>query len=173
MSTKRKHIVDSVVVGEALPTTGAGLLSEEHTIVATFVDFAKLSHKTGSLVESPPMKCHGHDWSIHLYPGGDTNNKQMAIFVKMHRASGSDDKTTVRAKMAIRCCRTTAQLGKMFCFALDFCLLVRNCIGTKFRPFDAKPSFCPVCSQMQALNYGSVRNPIVGDHVKIFPFIKR
>ena len=75
MSNKRPKIVASVEVGKPK------VLSEKHTIQASFHDFESLPHEKGNYTRSPEMSCHGQPWKIIIYPGGvkgnDTENEDV------------------------------------------------------------------------------------------------
>jgi len=76
--------------------------SEWHTIKAVFHDFADLPHNRGELLESSTMECHGHVWTVRLYPGGhsgSTDDDQVAIF--LHCVSATD-MVKVKAGFRIR-----------------------------------------------------------------------
>jgi len=58
--------------------------SEWHTIRAVFHNFADLPHHRGERVDSSTMECHGHVWTVTLYPRGTPESKdddQVAIFL--------------------------------------------------------------------------------------------
>jgi speckle-type POZ protein len=61
--TRNCNVVDSVEVGQRL------VLSNEATICASFHNFADLPHEKGDYTESPVLQCHGHSWTIRIYPG--------------------------------------------------------------------------------------------------------
>jgi len=77
--------------------------SEWHTIRAVFHNFADLPHHRGERVDSSTMECHGHVWTVTLYPRGTPESKdddQVAIFLRC--VSPMKGAATVKAGFRIR-----------------------------------------------------------------------
>jgi len=73
--------------------------AEWKTIRAVFHNFAKLSAKEGDITASQVLKCHALEWQIQVYPGGNSINS--SVFLYLH--SNSCTKTNnIRAKTTFR-----------------------------------------------------------------------
>jgi hypothetical protein len=53
----------------------------EESIKIHFHDFAKLPSRKGDIVKSAVFRCAGYDWTLWLYPGGESNAKEGCISV--------------------------------------------------------------------------------------------
>ena len=71
------EVVDEVCFGEQ-----EGVPSEWKTARAMFPDFAALSSGRGDRTDSPVLKCHGLEWRIWLYPGGDRYSIHFNVFAQ-------------------------------------------------------------------------------------------
>ena len=92
------EVVDEVCFGEQ-----EGVPSEWKTARAMFPDFAALSSGRGDRTDSPVLKCHGLEWRIWLYPGGDRYSSKEDVFISMYLHSEScSNAKKVRAKFRIR-----------------------------------------------------------------------
>ena len=80
-----------------------GPLSEWKTIRAVFHNFAELPSERNGCTLSPVLKCHGSEWQIMLYPGGDEYSSADNVFVslRLHSKSCAFAKT-IKAKYQIR-----------------------------------------------------------------------
>ena len=77
--------------------------SEWKTIRVVFHNFADLPSNRGDNTESPVLKCHGLEWQVRLYPGGDDSSSKNYAFVSMCLCSMSTtDTNKIRAKKRIR-----------------------------------------------------------------------
>ena len=57
-------------------------------IRAVFHNFASLASERGKFVSSPLLGCHGLQWRIDLYPGGDARTSgAVKVSVHLHCAS--------------------------------------------------------------------------------------
>ena len=80
-----------------------GVASEWKTIRTTFRNFAGLSSKRGDRTKSPVHECHGLDWRIELFPGGDVISSEENEYITLRLASKSATNTKkVLAKFIIR-----------------------------------------------------------------------
>ena len=78
-------------------------LSEWKTIRAVFHNFEELPSERGHQTESKVLKCHGLEWQIQLFPGGDSNSSEEDVFVSIFLSSMSCTSTNkIRAKYRIR-----------------------------------------------------------------------
>ena len=95
----RYEVVDEVRFGDR-----EGVLpSEWKTIRAVFPNFAELPSQRGNVTLSPVLKCHGLEWRIQLYPGGDRQSSEDDVFVSVFLRSESCSMTNkIKAKSIIR-----------------------------------------------------------------------
>ena len=86
------------------------------TIRAVFHNFADLPSERGDETDSPVLKCHGLEWQLELYPGGDTESSEENVFVSLYLSCMSCSITNkIRAKRRIRIPSAgTAKGGKRF-----------------------------------------------------------
>lgn len=99
VSHPKKRTREKIVATTAVGRPEA--LSEKHTIVTTFHDFADLPGEKEDFTSSEVMSCHGHPWTIETHPGGrasHTNGTEPSIAVYL---CYEGDKT-VKANYAIR-----------------------------------------------------------------------
>lgn len=100
--SNKKRIVSSVDVGKP------EVLSEKHTIQASFHGFENLPHKKGDRTCSPEMTCHGHPWKIVVYPGGgrdteDTDSgPSLSVFLYYEGAGHPKVNFTIRIGSAVK-----------------------------------------------------------------------
>jgi hypothetical protein len=92
----QRHIVGAADVGK-----GPSVLSEEHTMVVSFHDFENLPCVNGEETTSPIISCHGHSWSICVYPGGDYATV-CSNFVSISLYLQDDPMSEVLAKYSLR-----------------------------------------------------------------------
>eukprot|EP00568_Trieres_chinensis_P000189 CAMPEP_0183304452 /NCGR_PEP_ID=MMETSP0160_2-20130417/9540_1 /TAXON_ID=2839 ORGANISM="Odontella Sinensis, Strain Grunow 1884" /NCGR_SAMPLE_ID=MMETSP0160_2 /ASSEMBLY_ACC=CAM_ASM_000250 /LENGTH=106 /DNA_ID=CAMNT_0025467509 /DNA_START=111 /DNA_END=431 /DNA_ORIENTATION=- len=78
------------IVGETVVGVGT-FLSEKHILKWVVQDFAALDQKPGESLELPPMRCHGHLWSLVLYPRGNADTEEdggwVSVYLKLKQAS--------------------------------------------------------------------------------------
>ena len=80
-----------------------GVASEWKTIRAVFHNFANLPSKRNDCTESKVLKCHGSEWQIRLFPGGDRNSSKESVFVSLFLFNKSSTITnTIKANFRIR-----------------------------------------------------------------------
>ena len=74
------------------------------TIRHTFHSFANLNAHRGTSVGSPKIECHGLQWKIKLYPGGEWESSESATFVSIFLSCESSTEVgkDVRASYTIR-----------------------------------------------------------------------
>ena len=77
--------------------------SEWKTIQVVFHDFAELPSERGDLTLSPVLKCHGLEWQIMLYPGGQQKSSEDDVFISLRLSSKScTSREKIKAKYIIR-----------------------------------------------------------------------
>ena len=80
-----------------------GVASEWKTIRAVFPNFVGLPAKRGDFAESKVLKCHGLEWQIRLFPGGNNKSSEENVFVSLYLHSKSCTATNkIRAKAGFR-----------------------------------------------------------------------
>ena len=80
-----------------------GVASEWKTIRAVFPNFAGLPAKRDDHTESKVLKCHGFEWTVALYPGGDEKSSEEGVYVSMYLCSNSCTNTNeIKAKYNMR-----------------------------------------------------------------------
>ena len=73
------------------------------TIRTQFHDFADLPSERYDCTESPVLQCHGLEWQIQLYPGGDTESSEDDVFISLRLWCKSCTNTNkIKAKFNIR-----------------------------------------------------------------------
>jgi hypothetical protein len=79
------------------------VLSETHTIRFVFHDFANLPHTRDELTISSVVLCHGYQWKLLLYPGGDylSDEDEFYLSLFLHCVSQSDH-CNIKTKFAFR-----------------------------------------------------------------------
>ena len=96
------EVVD-VVRYEDQEVSQEGVASEWKTVRAVFPNFAELPAGRDDFTESPVLKCHGLEWTIELYPGGNDNSSEEDVCVSMYlRSESSTDTNKIKAKYKIR-----------------------------------------------------------------------
>jgi speckle-type POZ protein len=80
------------------------MLSEMHTIRVVFHDFEKLPHKRCKSTKSSASLCHGSQWQLRLYPGGDCKSNSNTVYTSLHLQCvfAELDDRKVKAKFAFR-----------------------------------------------------------------------
>jgi speckle-type POZ protein len=79
------------------------VLSETHTIRVVFHDFANLPHDIYEETRSSALCCHGYQWQLILYPGGDDFTSEDEVFVSLYlKCISAKDDCQVKAKFAFR-----------------------------------------------------------------------
>ena len=77
MSTSGYEVVDEVSVG------GKVAWSEWKTVRAEFRNFAELPSARGVCTSSPVLKCHGLEWAIECYAGGNRKSSEEDVHISM------------------------------------------------------------------------------------------
>jgi speckle-type POZ protein len=78
-------------------------LSEKHIIRFVFLDFANLPHDRDELTFSPVALCHGHQWKLQFYPGGDRDSCEENNFLSLFlQCISAKEDCKVKAKFAFR-----------------------------------------------------------------------
>jgi speckle-type POZ protein len=80
------------------------VLSETHTIRVVFHGFANLPHARGDQTASSALLCHGSQWKLRLYPGGQnvSNEDEVYLSVFLYCVSMESDNCKVKAKCTFR-----------------------------------------------------------------------
>ncbi len=77
--------------------------SEWKTIRAVFHNFADLPSQRDIVTPSTVLKCHGLEWQIMLYPGGNDNSSEEEVFVSLFLYSRSCTNTNkIKSKSRFR-----------------------------------------------------------------------
>ena len=76
------EVVDEIRYGEQEEQV-ASVASEWKTVRAVFPNFAELPSERGVQIDSPNLKCHGLEWRVEIFPGGDDSSSKNDAFVSM------------------------------------------------------------------------------------------
>ena len=80
--------------------------SDWKTIQVVFHDFAELPSKRGDRTLSPVLKCHGLEWQIQLFPGGDNNSRI--------DPNSSDEDECITLRLRCNSCTETNKIKAIF-----------------------------------------------------------
>jgi speckle-type POZ protein len=91
----------------AVDIVGEPVLSEKHTIRVEFRNFANLPHDRGEETSSSALLCHGYQWELCIYPGGDDaeSNKDtvyLSLYLICLSVERGDWEVKVKTKLAFR-----------------------------------------------------------------------
>jgi speckle-type POZ protein len=80
------------------------VLSKKHTIRVVFHNFANLPHDRLKHTECPVTLCHGYEWKVLLFPGGDATSNRDTVHVSLYLdcISGESYDYEFKAKYAVR-----------------------------------------------------------------------
>jgi hypothetical protein len=98
------------VGGEQVVVRTEQVLSETHTIRVVFLDFANLPHNRDEVTKSSVVLCHGYQWKLILYPGGDlrSSSNMVCLSAYLSCVSAEKDDCQVKAEFIIRELSTAA-----------------------------------------------------------------
>jgi speckle-type POZ protein len=79
------------------------VLSETHTIRVVFRDFENLPHSRHDETASSVLLCHGYQWKLQLYPGGNIDFGEDEVYLSLYlECVSAKDDCKVNAKSAFR-----------------------------------------------------------------------
>lgn len=81
MSMSPKCIVDYVSVGKPPPPNYP---TDIQTVMFVIFDFKSREEGRAELIESPMLKAHGYEWSIKIYPRGDSRSSIEREFISCY-----------------------------------------------------------------------------------------
>jgi speckle-type POZ protein len=88
-------------------------LSKKHTIRVVFHNFEKLPHDRDEYTESPVTLCHGYQWKLALFPGGDDESPKDTVHLSLYLdcVSADSNDCKVKAKSSFRIPSTNYSTG--------------------------------------------------------------
>jgi hypothetical protein len=99
MPSSRKRTVACVSIGE--PPSKKIFIADVETIKFVIYNFKEREEKRNETFESPIAKAHGYEWSIVIYPRGQSQSTEcdyISCGLKMHKQSPVTAKSHFRCK---------------------------------------------------------------------------